>query len=384
MKEQGLPTVLILYAKYGAGHVQVAEALKQAFEQQQAARVVLLDLFHESHPVVDELSKFVYRKSFTWFPRLYGWSYYRTREMSHDRMFARLFNSFGMHTLREALRTLQPDLVINTFPMLAMPEFRRQTGQRIPTVAVLTDFVLHNRWIHPEIDKYYVATDDLAEQLFQKGIAWERVVVSGIPIRPAFQTGENAEAERRDLVRKYNLRPDKPKALLVAGGYGVAWNWQEIIQNFQHRGWEVVVVCGNNAAVREELQAATEDEPDVHIFGYVERLDELMKTADVLVTKAGGITLAEAMSLSLPILILSPVPGQELENARYLEAKGAARILRRREEISQIPALLQSLQRTHRPLGQRDSAQRVVRDICLSWQEEVLARRGADERVAHS
>ncbi|MGB8954654.1 MAG: glycosyltransferase [Tumebacillaceae bacterium] len=373
-----LSTVLILFARYGEGHIQVAEALKQAFERRGAVRVVLLDLFQESHPVVNAVSKSMYRKSFTWLSGIYGWSYDRTKEMSHDRLSSRLFNSFGMHTLNEAIRTLQPDVVINTFPMLAMPEWRRQTGQRIPTFAVLTDFVLHNRWIHPEIDKYYVATDDLADQLVRKGIRQDQIVVSGIPIRSAFQIAGDVRQERQRLAEKYQLSPSKQKVLLMAGGYGISSNWPEIIQQFHHNDWEVVVVCGKNESARAELLQQTAHLSGVHIFGYVKQIEELMKTADLLVTKAGGITLAEAMSLNLPLLLLSPVPGQEMENAQYLEAKGVARIINSRQQIREINALLDSLNTTEHALGRQDSAERVVRDIQNTWQE-VTTRRGTRE-----
>ncbi|MBL0388982.1 UDP-N-acetylglucosamine 2-epimerase [Tumebacillus sp. ITR2] len=375
------PVVLILYARYGAGHIQVAEALQQAFEKNGAARVVLLDLFRESHPWVDAASKFLYRKSFTLFPTLYGWTYYRTKDMSHDRLMSRHFNSFGLPTLKKSIEAVQPDLVINTFPMLAMPEFRRQTGQRIPTFAVLTDFVLHNRWIHPEIDKYYVATDDLAEQLFQKGVLPHQVVVSGIPIRQGFQRAQDLLEEKHELARRYQLTPQKRKVLLSAGGYGVSWNWLEIIQSFAEQDWEVLVACGNNEAMRSDLLLKTAPLADVHIFGYLPHIEELMKTADLLVTKAGGITLAEALSLQLPILILSPVPGQELENARYLEAKGAARVVRTREDLAEIKHLLQKdellsslVQTNHTPLGQQNSAERVVADMKTSWKEGMTSR----------
>ncbi|KEO81142.1 MGDG synthase family glycosyltransferase [Tumebacillus flagellatus] len=379
------PVVLLLYARYGAGHIQVAEALRTAFEEAGVAQVVLLDLFHEAHPWVDSLSKFLYRKSFTLFPTLYGWSYYRTRNMTHEGVLSRQFNSFGLHTLKKTIDALQPDLVINTFPMLAMPEFRRQTGHRIPTFAVLTDFVLHNRWIHPEIDKYYVATHDLAHELVQAGIHPDQVVVSGIPIRSGFALAEDPQAEKRELQKRYRLHPEKKKILLSAGGYGVSWNWLEIIRTFAEQGWEVLVACGQNEAVRAELQAVAANLPDVQVFGYVKRMEELMKSADLLVTKAGGITLAEALSLHLPILILSPVPGQELENARYLEAKGAARVIRDRRDLDDVFRLLRdgsllSRMQGRSTLGQSRSAERVAADIKTSWKEGI-AHRGSREAV---
>ena len=373
-----LSTVLILFARYGEGHIQVAEALKQAFEKHGAVRVVLLDLFQQSHPVVNAISKLIYRESFTWLSALYGWSYYRTKEMSHDRLSSRLFNSFGIHTLNETIRTLQPDLVINTFPMLAMPEWRRKTGQRIPTFAVLTDFVLHNRWIHPEIDKYYVATDDLAEQLVRKGIRRDQVVVSGIPIRSAFQISGDARHEKQRLAEKYQLSPNKRKVLLMAGGYGIAPKWLEMIQHFHHNDWEVIVVCGRNESARTELSEQTVHLSGVHIFGYVNHVEELMKAVDLLVTKAGGITLAEGLSLNLPLLILSPVLGQEMENAQYLEAKGAARIINSPQQIHEINSLFDSLKQTHHSIGRPDSPQLVVQDIENTWRE-VTTRGGTSE-----
>lgn len=373
------PTVLILYARYGAGHIQVAEALKQAFLQQDISRIVLVDLFHEAHPLLDAATQFIYRKSFTWFPAMYGWTYYRTQHMDHDRPLAKHFNSYGLQTLRNIIKAVQPDLVINTFPMLVMPEWRRQSGQRIPTYAVLTDFVLHNRWIHPEIDRYYVATEDLAKQLVEHGVRREQVVVSGIPIRASFLVAPDAALEKQSLVRQYNLSPHRQKVLLVAGGYGVPWHWVDFIQLFHQSGWEVLVVCGHNESLQKDLLARTSTLSNVQIFGYVEQMEELMKCADLLITKAGGITLSEAMSLALPTLILSPVPGQELDNARYLEAKGAACVVWSKQDILQIqqlitqPATLHMMRQRSQQIGQKRSAERIVADIRNLWSEVITS-----------
>lgn len=310
---------LILYASYGDGHLQTARALKESFEAQ-GFQTVMADLFAEAHPVINRLTRYFYLKSYAWFPRIYGWLYSSTKNMGHDSVWSRHFHAFGIHKLRSILDREKPQFVINTFPMLVMPELNRR-GVRVPCYTVITDFTLHRRWVHPDTEKFYVATDGLKKQLSGLGIPAEKICASGIPIKKMFCR----PADCGSIFRKFNLSPGKKTLLIMAGAYGVLRGLSEICrETSQLPGVQTVIVCGNNETLQEKLEERFAENPNIRVLGFVKDIHELMSVSSCLVTKPGGITLSEALCANLPIVLFRPVPGQERENAEYLVGAGAA------------------------------------------------------------
>jgi processive 1,2-diacylglycerol beta-glucosyltransferase len=128
--------ILIFYASYGDGHVQVSKALQQCFFDKGLHHVPLIDLYASAHPVMNTVTRFAYLVSSSFFPKLYGWSYYFTQNMWHNRIPVKWINSFGTAALRKVIKLERPDAVIITFPMPVMPELCKQTGLHIPIFTV--------------------------------------------------------------------------------------------------------------------------------------------------------------------------------------------------------------------------------------------------------
>ncbi|TLS49463.1 glycosyltransferase [Paenibacillus antri] len=359
--------VMIVYASYGDGHIQVSNALKERFEREAGCEVSLVDLFAEAYPRLNELTKYIYIKSYTLFPKLYGWSYYSTREMRDDTWFSAWFHGWGTGKLRQILDRERPDAVVNTFPTLAMPELRRRRGVAIPIFNVLTDYVMHARWIHPLIDRYYVATDDLQAAMTAAGVPEHRVRVTGIPLKSAFRPMERSDA----LYAKYGLDPARRTVLIMAGSYGVLQGLRDVCDALAALpNVQLAVVCGKNESLYASMRDIAGRKPNVKVFGFMKEMHELMSLAETMVTKPGGITLTEAIQCELPVVLLRPVPGQERDNAEYLASRGAAfvagndaqvldavRSLMERPERRELAVrAMAALKRTH-------SAERIVQDI---------------------
>ncbi len=328
------PKLMILYASYGDGHLQAARAIRDALESRGVNHTLLVDLLAESHPFINEMTKRVYMKSYSLLPGLYGWLYDRTKPMKHDSLFASWLHSFGREGLRKMLMAERPDAVIHTFPMLAMPALKQQIGLQIPTGTVVTDFDLHQRWVHPDIDRYYVPTEDMQRELILLGIPERRICVSGIPIKRGFGSLTIDPALRS----RYGLPAGKPVVLLMAGAEGTLPDMGELLAELlQRQSFTVVVVCGRNEALSSSLTQAFNtfiDAGQLRVFGYIDRMQELMALSTCIITKPGGVTLAEALASGLPIFTYRPVPGQERNNALYLENKGAAAIAYTPEQLS--------------------------------------------------
>ncbi|TDQ38691.1 MGDG synthase family glycosyltransferase [Aureibacillus halotolerans] len=328
--------IMILTGSYGNGHLQVVDALKKSFDQS-GTDYVVVDLFQEAHPLMTALTKYLYIKSFTVGRRMYSFFYYSSKNMKHEQFITRLFNSFGWRKVRDLIETHQPDMIVNTFPMLAVPEYKRKTGDTIPTSHILTDYCLHNRWTHPLVDRYYVATEKLKNDLIQTGIMEaSQVKVSGIPVMPSFEQ----KSDHQQLCQKYGFAADKKLVVIMAGAHGVLTHTDLIAQKLSgYKNSQLIIVCGHNHKLREKLLRENADNPDVVVLGYVNYMDDLMKVAEVMVTKPGGITLTEAINVRLPLVLYKAVPGQERENAEFFHAEEAA------VQVDDIDAMIQATQR---------------------------------------
>jgi len=317
------PRIMILTAKFGEGHLQASGALKQSLLHQGVDDIKVVDLFQAAHPFFNEVSKKVYLTSMRT-PKFgldyYGWSYYITRYNKLDRPWTKYFNYIGEKKLREIISQEQPDAIINVFPFGAAPEVAHKLD--IPTFTVLTDYALHNRWVHPEMSKYYVATNEIKDELVSQGFTQDQIEVTGIPIREAFyhvSTHTNRYSQLLDRSKK--------TVLIAAGAYGVLGEIEEMVHFLMdHADCQIAIVCGRNSKLEESLHEEFADQHEVYIFGFVENIQDLMAISSCLVTKAGGLTLSEALTLTLPVFIYKPFGGQEEENALFFQRKGIGKI----------------------------------------------------------
>ncbi|AZK44902.1 MGDG synthase family glycosyltransferase [Paenibacillus lentus] len=364
------PKVLIMYASYGDGHYQASKALEASFRQSGITNIVLLDLMAEAHPFLNEMTKFVYMQSFKTIPLLYGWVYNATKGMHPDTSLLSVLNSLGMRKMQQAISSIEPDLIIHTFPQLAMPKLLKKTGLTLPLVNIVTDFDLHGRWVHPDVDRYYVATEDLRTEVVRRGIPAERVLASGIPLMPDFGHSSPVETERL-----CTLESSKKTILIMAGAFGVMQGILDICEKLlANDKYQVMAVCGRNKELHRKLKQVLGLHPHFHLFGYVSEIAQLMQLSDCIITKPGGITLSESLVSRLPIFLYRPVPGQELNNALYLERKGVAHIANDSEMLfKQIDSLLWDEERLACIYQQIDhlrkpeAADIIVKDIVEQW-----------------
>lgn len=362
------PRILILYASYGSGHLQAAHAIEAQLRRKGVRDVLLLDLMAEAHPFLYEMTKFLYMQSFKSFPYLYGWIYDKTKYMKPDSLFGTLLHRVGLTKLSRYLSREHPDLIIHTFPQVAISRPNRQSRQSIPVVTVLTDYDLHGRWLHPGVDRYYVPTDDIKREAEERGIPSERIIVSGIPLMPFFDLRQNGQDPEPSDIR---LDPGRKTVLLMGGAYGATQHCMEIGKRLECvPELQTVIICGRNKPLCEQLTAVFKDSPNVHVLGYVERISSLMERSFCMVTKPGGITVSECIACGLPLFLYRPVPGQERGNALYLESKGAATISYDPEHLAlQICHLLRnrealdSVKRRIGALSKPNAAETIVNDL---------------------
>jgi len=324
-------SVLIISSSFGEGHIQVSKAIRDHLNQYGINQIKVLDLLAEAHPYINAVSRFFYLKSTAIAPSVYGWIYYRSQHIGYNGLFYKWLNLLGISRLKKYIDEFHPNIIINTFPFMAMGELRKRRHLSIPIYTIITDFTLHQRWLHTEIDKYYVATEDIMREMERNGIDQEKIKVTGIPVRDMFEQRPSSNKTmmvQMDVQKKY--------ILVMAGAYGVQQNIKEVCQRLlEIQDVETIIVCGKNGKLLKEMETEFGKVDRVHLFGFVERIDELMRGAFCIITKAGGITLAEALVLELPTIIYQPISGQEYDNAMYLRDKGAAIVVNHHDQVKQ-------------------------------------------------
>jgi processive 1,2-diacylglycerol beta-glucosyltransferase len=316
--------VLILSASYGGGHNQVARSLTQALQiQAPGIKIITVDYSDLLVPLFNRLTQFGYKQSLRHFPVGYALYYQATGKISPDSFWQKSLNRMGYSELIMMVNRLRPKAIIATFPLPAgvLSEMKSTGHLNVPNITVITDISVHSQWIHPYTDMYLVGSDEVRAGLVSRGISPEKIVVTGIPILPYFQRLYDG----RQIRKEFGLRPDTKVILFMGGREGVfgTTNFHDLLQTIRTPA-EAVVLTGSNRELYEKLKTVNLHYPEIKLCPYVENIAGLMEVADVLVTKAGGISVSEALAKGLPMIIYRPSPGQEEANAAYLRRHHAA------------------------------------------------------------
>lgn len=330
------PKILILTGSYGNGHLEVTRSLITELNKRGISNIVTSDLFYEAHPFLTNVTRKLYIKSFTKGQNIYGFLYYKSDFRLTDFRIDRMIDRYGYMRISQLMKENDFDLVINTFPMQALPIYKQHTKSikpAIPFINVLTDFCLHTRWISDSIDYFFVACNSLKEELVDTGINENKITVSGIPIKEEFYSYDKFSLREADTFNQTK------RLLISAGAHGVLKDLAQIIGKLKVKeNLHITVVCGSNELLFNELAKAYQNDSTIDILGYVSNMADLMNQSDIMVTKAGGISLSEALAIRIPLILTPAVPGQEKDNARFFEKEGMAIVTKSEDEI--VPAIL--------------------------------------------
>jgi len=358
--------VLILTASYGSGHNAAARCLAPAFERERCA-VTVVDHFRELvSPLFERASRALYYAILRRAPLLWSVGYALGDWMASDSPLALGVTRVGTRRLAVLLETLRPDAVVTVHatPAIAMSTLVAEGRRTPPHTSVVTDFVAHNQWIARHIDCYCVAAEEVKHEFIARGIPPERLVVTGMPVRAEFAEPVDPAAARAAL----GLSDRAPVVLAMAGSRGSLGRLPDVVRALDalERPLQGLVVAGHDVRLRQTLERLT-DGTRVRTLGYVEDVRRLMAAADILVTKAGGLTLAEAIAAELPVLAYGSLPGQERRNERFAARAGIGLVARSYLELVHLldraladPDLLDRLRARIRGVRRPDATQRIV------------------------
>jgi processive 1,2-diacylglycerol beta-glucosyltransferase len=311
------------------GHQYAALALAKAFTQQPDTSVTVEDTLLRSLPLFRRSYVGSYLGIADKAPEFWSFFYAQTDRPSSLLDGARaLSTSVGVRGLPALLEHAQPDAIICThfLPIEALALMRRRLP---PIYCVLTDYHAHQFWACPGVERYFVPTEAAQRELIAAGAAPARVHVSGIPIDPALDAPADRAAARQQL----GLPQDHSVVALLGSGLpaervrGISLALLAKLRSAagRHAPATVLVATGRNRELAARLAGLEQAAGGaLRVLGPQPSLDPLIVASDLVLSKAGGLTVSEVLARGVPLLLPTPLAGQEQWNADYVIGAGAA------------------------------------------------------------
>jgi processive 1,2-diacylglycerol beta-glucosyltransferase len=320
--------ILVLSVSAGSGHVRAAQALcaaaQPAFAHLEVTHLDVMDVVSQAFRKVyaDSYMKLVEKMPLAW-AYLYQ-STDRPPSRSAIDELRRRIQRLNTRRLDDELARVAPDAIICThFLPAELLSHRIHKGRATPPVWVqVTDFDVHALWIHPYMAGYCVANHEIAARIVARGIALEQTFVTGIPIMPQF----SQKLDRTACAAELGLDAHKPTLLMMSGGAGVG-DIESLAKQLVALEYDlqVVALAGRNDKLLKTLERIAQAHPGRLLpLPFTRTIERVMAVADIAITKPGGLTNCECLAMQVPMIVISPIPGQEERNADFLLESGAA------------------------------------------------------------
>lgn len=366
--------ILIFYGSYGGGHLSAARSIKEYIDvNYEDTETCMVDCIESVNKALNKVTT----KAYSEMAKNAHWVWKKVYYGAESGPFSKLNDKtqkLMSIKLNKLLQTYKPDLIISTHPfsshMCAILKKKKKINSKIATV--ITDYAPHSQWLMHSVyvDYFFVAHDGMKEDLLKRGIKENQIKVTGIPLSNRFLAHYNKEK----ILSEFNLSPDKRTVLFFAGGeqgFGkdkIFNMLKSIIETFPNL--QVIAISGKNQKMKQQfdnLVSKTNSDETVKVLKYTNKIPELMSVSDLVITKPGGLTTTESLASGLPIIVINPIPGQEEENAEFLEQKGVAIWIKKHDNIEDelykvlnSEDKLQSMKINARLLAKKNS----TRDIC--------------------
>ena len=318
--------VLILSCNTGAGHNSCARALQEAIMERGIPcdiRDGLSFLSKEASRLISKWHVRLYRK----LPRLYGEGYSlaerKSRSMDEDSMSYRFF-SMGANPLRSCIISQGYTHVICThlFPAMTLTHVQRNEPLDIATAFVATDYTASPGYDIIDADWCFVPAPEVVSDFVKHDMPEGKIIGSGMPVSRVFRSAGDKAAAKRTLGINENHR----HLLVMSGSMGcgplkhiLRYTVREMSEDV-----EISVICGSNSKLSRRLSHAYSEYHNVHIHDFVDHVALFMDSADLFMTKSGGLSVSEAMCKRLPMALIQAVEGCETYNMRYCLQKEIA------------------------------------------------------------
>ncbi len=369
-----MKNVLIFYASYGGGHLNAAKAIYEYISNHYEPDCLeLIDCMKYVNKTVEKVTTTAYREAAKKAPWVWGRIYNDSQKGPLAHISSRS-NKIMAIKLLKLLRDKKPDLIISTHPFSSQmcSYLKRKCKINAKIATIMTDFAPHDQWLVGSdfTDYFFVSNSEMKDYLVSKDISAERVFVTGIPLSSRFLQ----KYDRNEILNSYGLKDGKQNILFFGGGeFGLGKSrtfevFDDLVQCTLDK--QIIAIAGKNEKMKlkfDEIVEKNNAGERVRVLPFTNEVPELMSISDLVVTKPGGMTTTESLASHLPLIMINPIPGQEEENARFLESKGVGVWLKKESSVSDVlsslfsfPERLQRMKQNTLLLGNPNS----TRDIC--------------------
>lgn len=317
--------VLILTADAGFGHRSAANAVAAAVEDS-CADTCDVEVYN---PLDDRRTPAFLRDSqadYDYFvrqmPDIWRLNYKFSGQPVPAVVMEQALTVLLFRVMRSILKNSVPDVVISTHPfyMAPMNAYITVRNLNIPYLTVITDLTeIHRLWFNRGADLCLTPTEEAYQQARAARFPVTRLEMTGIPVNPAFVKETRSKEELR---AELGWAPGVPTALVV--GSKRVRNLMSVLHILNHSGLplQLALVAGGDDELFAQLKA-TEWHTIAHVYNFVSNMPQLMRAADLVISKAGGLVVTESLACGLPLMMIDVTPGQEEGNAAYVIDHGA-------------------------------------------------------------
>lgn len=334
--------ILILYAKYGGGHFSTAKSLKNYLDDNyEDVETEMVDCIEYINKSLNKVTTGAYKQLAKNVPWAWKRIYYHSEKGTLSKISTTTNKVMALKLLK-IFNNINPDLVISTHPFATQMTSYLKKSKKVncKLATVMTDFMSHDQWlIRHELSNYFFVSNAIMKTaLVKRRINKDKIFVTGIPISDKF----SKEIDVNNVIREFDLLPNKKTILFFGGGELGLGNDSTIklLEAFinNKNDFQIIAISGKNAKMKRHFNELLEKygNKKIKVLEYTDKVPELMRISTLVVSKPGGLTTSESMASGVPMVIINPIPGQEEENAEFLEGSGAAIWLRKTDDPNKV------------------------------------------------
>lgn len=366
--------ILILYGSYGGGHKSAANAIKKHIEENyEEFNVTAVDCIEYISKIINKITTGAYNQMAKKAP----WAWKRVYFGSEKGFLSKISNGMNKLMAKKLYHLIEeenPNIIVSTHPFATqmVGRLKRKGKINCKVSTIMTDFEIHSQWLQESeyIDNYFVAQTGMKESMVKLGIDSSKIYVTGIPMSERFL--ENFD--RKEILREFELEDNKKTVLFFGGGeMGLGKDrtceiLKTLVESFENI--QVVAISGRNISLQEQFKKIVENSNSsyrIKILDYTKKVPELMSISSLVITKPGGLTTTESLASGLPMIIINPIPGQEEQNAEFLEKSKVGIWLQKNDDIKKVletvilnDELLEQMRKNTNKFARKTS----TKDIC--------------------
>lgn len=370
--------VLVFYASYGGGHLSAAKSIKNYIDEYyDDVQIEMIDCIKYINKALDKVTTAAYREMAKKAP----WAWEKVYYKSQGGLLAKVSttsNKIMAVKMAKLFREFKPDIVISTHPfgsqMTSYLKQKKKTNCILATI--MTDFASHDQWLigNKFVDFYFVSNPFMKNEMIKNKIPENKIFVTGIPISNRFMQSYN----KKEICDLFDLDSTKKIILFFGGGeYGLGKDKTVSILSClaDFTNIQVIAIAGKNEKLKkafENIVTEKKKEKSIKVLPFTDKVPELMAISDLVITKPGGLTVSESLASHLPLIVINPIPGQEEENAEFLENAGCAIWLKKKDNVKEILSnlltnskMLENMQEQSVKLAKQTSTEDICKTIFL-------------------